>query len=155
MNELIFGETRTFQWIPDQAWKWITLGFMTEPVRIDRWLWAARFFKTRGLARKAIEGGKIHLRGRRVKPSKAIQPGDRLQIQRGEELFDIEITGLSTRRGPAEAARRLYTESEESILARAQRAEQLRLQRSQDNLARHSRRPDKRQRRQIRQFKQR
>jgi len=128
---------------------------MTEPVRIDKWLWAARFFKTRGLSRQAIEGGKVQLRGRRVKPSKTIQLGDQLQIQRGEELFAIEITGLSSRRGPAEAAQRLYKESEESILRRTERAEQLRLQRSQDHLARNSRRPDKRQRRQIRQFKER
>jgi len=135
--------------------KSITLIVMTDSLRIDKWLWAARFFKTRGLARKAIEGGKVHLGGRRVKPAKTIQPGDQLHIQRGEELFVVNISALSTRRGPAEAARLLYTESEESIQQRAERAEQLRLQRSQDKLARHSRRPDKRQRRQIRQFKDR
>ena len=95
----------------------------TEPVatvRLDLWLWAARFFRTRALARHAIETGKVELGGQRAKPSRSVRPGDVLQIVRGEERFEIEVLALSGARGPASVAQALYRESEASRLAREQ-----------------------------------
>ena len=89
---------------------------MSSPVRIDKWLWAARFFKTRALAREAISGGKVHLNGYRVKPGRALKPGDSLRVQRGEEEYTINVIEISTRRGPATVAQLLYAETEEAGL---------------------------------------
>ncbi len=89
-------------------------------VRLDLWLWAARFFKTRGLARQAIENGKIEVGGQRPKPSRSVRVGDALRVARGEELFDVRVMGLSDTRGPATVARTLYEESEASRAAREQ-----------------------------------
>ena len=91
-----------------------------EKLRIDKWLWAARFFKTRSLAAEAIESGKVTINEMRVKPAKAIGVGDRLVIRLGQYHFEIEVLGLSSKRGPAPQAQKLYQESEES---RARRAE--------------------------------
>lgn len=124
---------------------------MSDQVRIDKWLWAARFFKTRAVARAAIEGGKVQHNDNRVKPSKVLKLGDELRVLRGEDEFHITVQGLSDKRGPAEQARQLYEESTESIQQREARAEQRRLQRSLD--ARPERRPNKRERRQISRFK--
>jgi ribosome-associated heat shock protein Hsp15 len=88
-------------------------------VRVDKWLWAARFFKTRSAAQQAIEGGKVKLNGERTKPAKDLKAGDRLAINiRGYE-WEIEVVQLSSQRGPAPVARTLYTESEESRAKRA------------------------------------
>jgi ribosome-associated heat shock protein Hsp15 len=87
-------------------------------VRLDVWLWAARFFKTRALAKQAVAGGKVEVGGQGAKPSRTLRPGDRLRIRRGEEIFEVEVRGLSERRGPASEARLLYEESEASRLAR-------------------------------------
>lgn len=87
-------------------------------MRLDRWLWAARFFKTRGLAREAIAGGRVHLNGLRVKPAHALRAGDRLQISRNEERFEVLVVALAERRGPAGEARKLYEESEASLASR-------------------------------------
>lgn len=87
-------------------------------VRLDVWLWAARFFKTRALAKQAAAAGKVEVGGQGAKPSRLLRPGDRLRIRRGEELFEIEVLGLSEKRGPARVARQLYAESEASRLAR-------------------------------------
>ncbi len=125
---------------------------MNSPVRIDKWLWAARFFKTRSLAREAISGGKIHLNGYRVKPGRALKPGDCLRVQRGEEEYVIEVVELSTRRGPATIAQTLYQETEESRTQREKIATQRKLEREQN--ATRERRPDKRQRRRLVRFKQ-
>ena len=125
---------------------------MSSPVRIDKWLWAARFFKTRSLAREAISGGKVHLNGYRVKPGRALKPADTLSIQRGEEEFVVVVIELSTRRGPAPVAQTLYEESEESRLKRESRLAQRKLEREQN--ASRVRRPDKRQRRRLVRFKQ-
>jgi ribosome-associated heat shock protein Hsp15 len=95
--------------------------------RVDIWLWAARFFRTRSLAKAAIEGGKIELDGEPVKPAKAIHVGDRLTIRRGEELFDVYVVGVSDVRGPASVAQALYEETKESSAARAKRREQSRV----------------------------
>lgn len=83
-------------------------------LRIDKWLWAARFFKTRSLAAQAVDGGKVKLNLQRIKPAKELHVGDTLEIQIGHYLWDITVCGISARRGPAEEARLLYAESAES-----------------------------------------
>ena len=88
-------------------------------VRIDKWLWAARFFKTRSLAAQAVDGGKVKLNDARVKPAKALQAGDRLEIHIGQYEWVITVRVLSEQRGPAPAARELYTEDEQSRERRA------------------------------------
>ena len=122
----------------------------SERVRIDKWLWAARFFKTRNLAKQAIEGGHVHCNGCRTKPSKEVAVGNELRIQQGWDSKIITITGLSSQRGPASAAQQLYRESQESIEARQLAAERRRMAGGQPS----SKRPDKKQRRQIHRFKQ-
>lgn len=117
-------------------------------VRLDVWLWAARFFKTRALAKQAIEGGKVSVDGAGGKPGKTVRAGTRLGIRRGEDLFEVEVLALATRRGPPAAAEALYRESEESRAARLARAEGRRLQRSDEAHPRGK--PDKRARRLIR-----
>jgi ribosome-associated heat shock protein Hsp15 len=127
---------------------------MNEPdgngVRIDRWLWAARFFRTRGLAQEAIRGGHVHLNGVRVKPSREVKVGDRLSIARETERFEVEVRGLAERRGPAAVAAGLYEENPDSVARReAERAERA-LQRRL--VTGPPRRPDKRARRRIVRF---
>jgi len=124
---------------------------MESSVRLDKWLWAARFFKTRSVARDAVSGGKVHLNGNRAKPGRTINIGDELRIQRGEEEFVITIVEPSTRRGPAAVARTLYEESDESRSRREKLAEERKLERQQH--ATRERRPDKRQRRRVIRFK--
>jgi len=119
---------------------------------LDKWLWAARFFKTRSVAREAVSGGKVHLNGNRAKPGRSLNIGDELRIQRGEEEYTITVAELSVRRGPAVVARTFYEESEESRIKREQAAEQRKLERQQHVMR--DRRPDKRQRRRIVRFKQ-
>ena len=87
---------------------------MDSPVRIDKWLWAARFFKTRSMARAAVQGGKVRLNDSRAKPAKTLEIGDELRIQRGEETWVIHVRELSDRRGPASEAQKLYEETEQS-----------------------------------------
>ena len=123
---------------------------MTDTVRIDKWLWAARFFKTRGLAREAINGGKVQLNGHRVKPSRSLSEGDRLSIRRGEETFEITVSDLGDRRVSAPLAQEKFVEDPESQARREAAAEQRKLERQAR--AERPRRPDKRQRRQIRRF---
>lgn len=122
-------------------------------VRADKWLWAARFFRTRTLAKEAIEGGKVHMNGQKIKTSKELQVGDTLTIRQGHasvaEQKTIIINALSDSRGNATIAQTLYTETEESIATRAFFAEQRKLQ----NLARPTTKPDKKQRRDIEKFK--
>ena len=124
---------------------------MDSSVRLDKWLWAARFFKTRSVAREAVSGGKVHLNGNRAKPGRSLAPGDELRIQRGEEEYIITVAELSARRGPAPIARTLYEESEENRIRREQLAEQRKLEHQQN--ATRERRPDKRQRRRLVRFK--
>ena len=87
-------------------------------VRLDLWLWAARFFKTRSLAKHAIDTGKIEVGGQRAKPSRAVRVNDALRIVRGEEIFEVEVRALADMRGPASVAQGLYQESEASRQAR-------------------------------------
>lgn len=118
-----------------------------EKIRIDKWLWAARFFKTRSLASQAVGGGHVQIGGSRVKPSRVVQIGDILQICRGQEELIVVVQGVSGRRGPASAAQTLYEETEESRQAR----ETVRQQRLAVGAAfPPARRPDKRDRRKIR-----
>ena len=96
----------------------------TASVRIDVWLWAARFFRTRSLAKQAVETGKVEVGGQRAMASRAVRVGDALRIARGEESFELEVRGLSATRGPASIAQALYAESEASRERRAaERAE--------------------------------
>lgn len=122
----------------------------SDKVRLDKWLWAARFFKTRALATEAINGGHIHLNGHRPKPSRTIVPGDELTIRRGQDEYRITVRELSEKRGPAKVAQQLYEESEQSRAEREGRAEQRRLQAAAE--PRPARRPDKKGRRQIIRF---
>ncbi|WP_242106826.1 RNA-binding S4 domain-containing protein [Luteimonas aquatica] len=117
-------------------------------VRLDVWLWAARFFKTRSLAKQAIETGKIEVGGQRAKPSRGVRPGDALRIARGEETFVVEVLGLSDARGPASRAQALYRESEASRAERENRRAELRAARA--GYQPPDTKPDKRARRLIR-----
>ena len=125
---------------------------LNDKVRLDKWLWAARFFKTRQLAGDAVSGGKVHLRGQRIKPSRQVKLSDCFEIQRGFERFEVVVTGLSDRRGSASVAQTLYRETESSIARRAQESEQRKLAAMQR--PRSSGRPDKKQRRKIHRFRQ-
>src|SRR5512133_285073 len=95
---------------------------MMDGVRIDKWLWAARFFKTRGLAAEAVLGGRVHVNGERVKPSKLVRAGDTLEITKGTERWTVAVEQLAERRGSAKIAETLYTETDESRAERAQQA---------------------------------
>lgn len=122
-----------------------------ESVRIDSWLWAARFFKTRTLAKTAIEGGKVHVDGNKAKPSRTIQPGQTVTITKGTEHFEVEVVGLSSKRGPAPVAQALYTETAASMAKRQQSSEQRKLARAATAAPDH--RPSKKERRDIQRFK--
>ena len=91
-------------------------------MRIDKWLWAARFFKTRGLAQTAVAGGKVKANGERVKPAKLLRAGDALIVRNGPFEWDITVLALSERRGPAAEAAKLYRESADSRKAREEKA---------------------------------
>lgn len=117
-------------------------------VRLDQWLWAARFFRTRSLAKQAVETGKVQVDGQRPKASRAVRAGDRLEVVRGDERFGLEVLDVSAVRGPAPVAQALYVESAASRArreqARADRAAQ------RDGYRAPEQRPDKRARRLIR-----
>ena len=123
---------------------------MTDKVRIDKWLWASRFFRTRALARDAIKGGKVHIDGVRVKPGRSLSVGDSLTVRRGEDEYTITVDDTGDRRLSATLAQEKYTEDPESKARREAAAEQRKL----DHQARQDRvrRPDKRQRREIIRF---
>ena len=96
---------------------------------MDKWLWAARFFKTRGAATEAVLGGRVHVNGERVKPAKEIRPSDTLEISIGSTRWTVVVAGVSDKRGPATVAATLYEETPESRAAREQRALERRLAR--------------------------
>jgi ribosome-associated heat shock protein Hsp15 len=123
-----------------------------ERVRLDKWLWAARFFKTRTLAAEAVTGGKVHVGGQRGKPSHGVRVGEILRIQRGPEEYGVTVKALSNRRGPASEAALLYEETVESRQQRETLREQRRLERP--FLPQPTSRPTKRDRRHIVRFTQ-
>lgn len=123
-----------------------------EKVRIDKWLWAARFFKTRNLAKTAIEGGKVHADGQRVKASKEITVAQVLTIRQGWDEKDVEVLALSDKRGPAPIAQQLYQETSESITKREAEAAKRKVLRGIDLSP--EQRPSKKQRRQIHRFRE-
>lgn len=100
-----------------------------DAVRVDKWLWAARFFKTRGAATDAVLGGHVQVNGARVKPAREVAVGDRLEITRGHERWTVVVTGLADRRGPASVAATLYDETPESVEERQRRRSERRLAR--------------------------
>ena len=118
-----------------------------EMVRIDKWLWAARFFKTRSIAKDAITSGKVKKDGMNLKPSAMLKLDDKLTIRRGHDLYEIIVQGLSDKRGSATLAQQLYNETETSKIKREQ------IQSARQAEPKFDHRPDKKQRRQIRQFK--
>ncbi len=119
-------------------------------IRLDKWLWAARFFKTRQLATEAINGGKVHVDGQRVKPSKTIRPGTRMTIQKGTLSWEIEVKAVVKQRRPASEAALLYEEAEDS---RLRRQDLVREQReSGQRGSGPGNRPNKRDRRMIQRF---
>ena len=122
-----------------------------ESVRIDKWLWAARFFKTRSLAQDAIELGRVRMRGERIKPSREVKPGDFLEITRAEEHFEVYVEALSQVRGPAKEAQKLYRETDESLVLR-ERAAALRRIAKEPAAAIPKGRPTKRDARKLREF---
>lgn len=127
---------------------------MSEPVavRLDKWLWAARFFKTRNMASQAVTGGKVHCNGQRVKPSRVVQVADELRIQRGVVEMTVVVQGLNDQRRPATEAAALYLETEASVAARERQRQEGQLLRSIHDNARPAGRPTKRDRRLIHAF---
>lgn len=125
---------------------------MSNSVRIDKWLWAARFFKTRSLAAQAVGGGKVWLNGARVKQARALKPGDELEIHKSGFEYQLRVVALSERRGPAKVAQTLYEESEESINKRKALREQHRL--AAASMPHPQRKPDKKARRLLRDLKE-
>ncbi len=121
-------------------------------VRLDKWLWAARFFKTRSLAKQAIEGGKVHYDGTRVKVSKEVEIGAELRIRQGWDEKTVTVTGISDKRRGASEAQALYSETAESLVKRETNATQRK--QLKQNLISPESKPSKKARRQIHRFKQ-
>lgn len=120
-------------------------------MRLDKWLWAARFFKTRSVATDAVDGGKVKLNGVAPKPAREVKPGDRLEIRAGEQTWEVTIEGLNEQRRPAPEARLLYAETPESVQRRAEAVELRKL--APVALPEHKGRPTKRDRRQLVKFR--
>ena len=123
----------------------------SEGIRIDKWLWTARFFKTRSLASDAVNGGKVHLNGQRVKAGRSVKSGDVLSIQKDTDLYEVTITGINKTRRPAKEARLTYEESEDSHSRREQEQKIKKLAAASRPVP--QRKPGKREREQLRQFK--
>lgn len=122
-----------------------------DKVRIDKWLWAARFYKTRSIAKQAIEGGKVHIDGQRVKASKEIETGTLIRLRQGWEMKEVEVLALSDQRKSASLAQQLYRETESSLERRQSEAEQRKT--AQGLIPGARGKPTTRQRRQIHRFK--
>lgn len=116
-------------------------------VRLDKWLWAARFFKTRAQASEAVQGGKVHVDGRRVKPSYVVKPDDEIEIARHFPPLTVRVTGISDKRGAAVVAQTLYQELEESLARREQHQTQRKQLKALHAVPKHK--PNKRERRQL------
>ena len=127
------------------------MSYQRDKLRLDKWLWAARFFKTRSLAKAAIEGGKVHLAGQRVKVSREVSVGDMLQIRQGWDEKVIKVIQLSDQRRGAPEAQELYEETADSIAKRESEAQARKI--AGGMIDRPANRPSKKQRRQIHRFK--
>ena len=125
-----------------------------EAIRLDKWLWTARFFKTRGLASDAISGGKVHVNNQRTKPGKEVKPGTKLTITKDTYRWDVTIIALSNQRRPAKEAVLLYEETAESFAKRQQQIIQQREQRELFGFSGQEHKPNKKERRLIHRFKQ-
>lgn len=119
-------------------------------IRLDKWLWAARFFKTRSLATQAVNGGRVHVNDARVKPARVLRVGDRVRVSKGELTLDVLVRALAERRGPAAAAAELYQETPESVARREAQREERRLRNAAASAP--PGRPSKRDRRRIVRF---
>lgn len=119
-------------------------------MRIDKWLWCARFFKTRSLATQAVDSGKVKVNAQRIKPAREIGPGHQLSIQIGTQLWEIEVLAITSHRGPAPVAQALYRETETSQARRQQQL--LEQQANREPFSQIKGRPTKRDRRQIKRF---
>lgn len=125
----------------------------TDPVRVDKWLWAARFFKTRSLASEAVDGGKVQVNGDRAKPAKLVRPGDEIRLRLGPYEHILRVEATAERRGPASAAAVLYSETEASRAARERLHWQL--TKAAPALDADKGRPTKRDRRELERFRKR
>lgn len=124
-----------------------------DKIRLDKWLWAARFYKTRSLAKEMIDGGKVHYEGQRVKPSKEVAIGATIRLRQGLDERTVVVTGLADKRGNATQAATLYRETDDSIAAREQAAANRKVLGPSFGPG-HQQRPNKKQRRNIIQFRQ-
>lgn len=125
-----------------------------DDVRIDKWLWAARFFKTRSLAADAVNGGKVHINGQRCKPGKEVKVGDLISVSKDQSTWEITVTDLNKQRRPAKEAVQLYSEDETSLKKRLDQAELRKQQQAMLHPSEREHKPNKKQRRQIHRFKQ-
>jgi len=123
---------------------------MSDAVRLDKWLWATRFFKTRGMAQQAIKGGKVDINGASPKASRLVRRGDRLEITKGEVRFEVVVDEIGEKRVSAPMAQSMYTETDASRRERERRAEERRLRQAAGVSP--ARKPDKRERRKLRKF---
>ena len=120
---------------------------MTDSTRIDKWLWAARFFKTRTLATEAVDGGKVRVNGERIKPARNVKTGDTLDIDNGATEWEVVVLAIADKRGSASVAQTLYSETDKSVAARQEKAEQRKYFREPGEAIKG--RPTKRDRRQL------
>lgn len=125
-----------------------------ESIRIDKWLWAARFFKTRKLAAEAVSGGKVHLNGQRCKPSKDVKIGAQLTITKGNYQWDLTVVGINAYRRPAAEAVLLFEEQQTSVDKRRQQIIEEKEHQASLPYSEREHKPNKKQRRQIHRFKQ-
>jgi len=123
---------------------------MSDSVRIDKWLWSTRFFKTRSMAAEAVSGGKVHLNGQRVKPAKPVHVGDQLEIRRGYDLYVVEVLGIISKRSSAKIAQAMYVEQDESRNKREEAAKMRKI--TNAGMKPLAQRPSGKQRGKIRQF---
>lgn len=122
-----------------------------EAVRLDKWLWAARFYKTRAIARDMVEGGKVHYNGQRAKPGKIMESGAEITLRQGEDERTVVALTLTIQRGPASVAQTLYQETAQSVAKREKLAAARKL--NANNMPHPDRRPDKKERRNLIKFK--